>query len=77
MLTEFYLTLRLCPSPALWSKDEGLLRVNPEQSPLFRLESRRVDLFLSIRRKKWKRNGVFHVECNHERIAGGWSPFRP
>ena len=90
MLTQLYLTLRLRPSPALWSKDEGFLRVNPEQSPLLRLESRRVDLFLSKRRKyekyfsralnkekKWKRNGVPHVECNHERTAGGWSPFRP
>jgi hypothetical protein len=49
MLTELYLTLRLCPSLVLRSKDEGFLRVNPEQSPLLTLESRRVNLFLSDR----------------------------
>jgi hypothetical protein len=61
MLTKLYLTLRLCPSPALWSQSEGLLRVNPEQSPALRLESRRVDLFYPKGGEKWKRNGVFHV----------------
>jgi hypothetical protein len=45
MLTKFYLTLRLCPSLARKSKNKGLLRVNPEQPPALRAESRRVDLF--------------------------------
>ena len=57
MLTQLYLTLRLRPSLVLRSKDEGFLRVNPEQSPLLRLESRRVNLFLSIRRKNGKETG--------------------
>jgi hypothetical protein len=51
MLTEFYLTLRLRLSPALWSKDEDFLRVNPEQSPEVTLESPRVNLSL-LRRIK-------------------------
>jgi hypothetical protein len=51
MLTEFYLTLRLRLNPALWSKDEGFLRVNPEQSPEVTLESPRVNLSL-LRRIK-------------------------
>jgi len=51
MLTEINLTLRLRPRPALWSKDKGFLRVNPEQSPGLTLESRRVSLSLSRRIK--------------------------
>ena len=30
MLTKLYLTLRLCPTLTLQSKDKGELRVNPE-----------------------------------------------
>ncbi len=39
MLTNLYLTLRLCPIFTLRSKDEGVLRVNPEL-PLRRFDRR-------------------------------------
>lgn len=42
------LILRLGSNPALQSGDKGALRINPEQPPAFRPESRRVD-FRSLR----------------------------
>jgi hypothetical protein len=44
------------PKPCFTEQGRGFLRVNPEQSPLLRLESRRVNLFIA-KEKKWKRNG--------------------
>jgi hypothetical protein len=41
------------PIPALQSRDKGALRVNPEQAPAFRPESRRVDLLNGIRIAPW------------------------
>lgn len=58
MLTKVYLPLRLYLTLALQSKNKGLLRVNPEQPPALRAESRRDDLFLSKERKMKKKRGV-------------------
>jgi len=40
---DHYLILRLRPNPAFQSGDKGPLRINPEQTPVFRPKSRRVD----------------------------------
>ena len=45
-VNRFILDPTTAPSPALQSRDKGALRVNPEQAPAFRPESRRVDLYI-------------------------------